>query len=173
LLGGATIKKCQLKVWKLRYLHYFSTSDVNMSIRRSEKHQGTQIYWFDLLLFNQNWINFEKPSKKSWFLSTFKVFQEFFNPGWKVADQTQKFVFLEVFRFFWHLYQQQVRRNSGWKESWAKIPVCSCTSVRKKVPSISTKYVFYYRNQGFKWAQKQNFSMRHFWENSILRFLLT
>ena len=124
MLGGATIKKCQLKVWKLRYLHYFSTSDVNMSIRRSEKHQGTQIYWFDLLLFNQNWINFEKPSKKSWFLSTFKVFQEFFNPGWKVADQTQKFVFLEVFRFFWHLYQQQVRRNSGWKESWAKIPVC-------------------------------------------------
>ena len=123
MLGGATIKKCQLKVWKLRYLHYFSTSDVNMSIRRSEKHQGTQIYWFDLLLFNQNWINFEKPSKKSWFLSTFKVFQEFFNPGWKVADQTQKFVFLEVFRFFWHLYQQQVRRNSGWKESWAKIPV--------------------------------------------------
>ena len=117
-------QKCQLKIWKLWYLHYFSTSDVNMSIRRSEKHQGTQIYWFDLLLFNQNWINFEKPSKKSWFLSTFKVFQEFFNPGWKVADQTQKFVFLEVFRFFWHLYQQQVRRNSGWKESWAKIPVC-------------------------------------------------
>ena len=29
-------------------------------------------------------------------------------------------------------------------------PIYSCTSVRKKVPSISTKYVFYYRNQGFK-----------------------
>ena len=123
LLGGATIKKCQLKVWKLRYLHYFSTSDVNMSIRRSEKHQGTQIYWFDLLLFNQNWINFEKPSKKCWFLCTFMVFQEFFNPGWKVAAQTQKFEFLEVFRFFWHQCCQQEWRNSGWKESWAKIPV--------------------------------------------------
>ena len=123
MLGGTTIKTCQLKVW---YLNYFSTSEVNMGIRRSKNHQGIQICWFDPLLFNQNWINFEKPSKKCWFLCTFMVFQEFFNPGWKVADQTQKFEFLEVFRFFWHQCCQQEWRNSGWKESWAKIPVWIC-----------------------------------------------
>ena len=70
----------------------------------------------------------KKPSKKKWFLSSFKFFQEFFNPGWKVADQTQKFEFLEVFRFFWHQCCQQEWRNSGWKESWAKIPVCTVES---------------------------------------------
>ena len=81
----------------------------------------------------KNWINFEKPSKKCWFLCTFTVFQEFFNPGWKVADQTQKFEFLEVFRFFWHQCCQQEWRNSGWKESWAKIPVCKSSKVSKAI----------------------------------------
>ena len=102
-----------------------------MGIRRSKNHQGIQICWFDPLLFNQNWINFEKPSKKCWFLCTFMVFQEFFNPGWKVADQTQIVEFLEVFRFFWHQCCQQEWRNSGWNESWAKIPVWKSPPITK------------------------------------------
>ena len=52
------------------FLHFWYQHEY----QKKQKHQIIQIFWFDPLLFNQNWINFEKPSKKIWFLSTCKVF---------------------------------------------------------------------------------------------------
>ena len=40
------------------------------------------------------------------------VFQSLFNFGWKVADQTNKFEFLDVFCFFWYPCWLQKWRNS-------------------------------------------------------------
>ena len=55
-----------------------------------------------------------KNGQKAWKNDCFLVvFQSLFNFGWKVADKTNKFEFLEVFCFFWYPCCPQERGNSG------------------------------------------------------------
>ena len=69
-----SIKSMKTTISQL-FLHFWSQH----GYQKKQKTSRNAICWFDPQLFNQNWINFEKPSKKCWFLCTFMVFQEFFN----------------------------------------------------------------------------------------------
>ena len=62
-----------------------------------------------------------KTIKKELIFVYFQGFSRVFQSRMKSSGSYQKFVFLEVFCFFWHLYWQEVRRNSGWNEFWTKI----------------------------------------------------
>ena len=97
---GATVAKFQNKVYKLWYILYFCAPEVKQGAKRSRNLQGTQIFKFGPLLFSQNKTNFEKPTKNAGFGLNFGHFWRFFNSDWKVAAQTLKFEFLEVFASF-------------------------------------------------------------------------
>ena len=59
------------------------------------------------------------------FYFNFGRFWRLLDSDWKVADQTQKFKFLEVFRFFWHAVWPQGRKTSGMKWFWRQVPLCA------------------------------------------------
>ena len=98
---------------KILSSHYFSIPVGNIGVKRSEILQGTQIFGFGPLLFILDWKTLEKPKKYTKMNTFLTVFQSLFNFGWKVADQTNKFEFLDVFCFFWYPCWLQKWRNSG------------------------------------------------------------
>ena len=59
------------------------------------------------------------------FYFNFGRFWRLFDCDSKVAGQTQKFEFLEIFRFFWHAVWPQGRETSGMKWFWRQVPLCA------------------------------------------------
>ena len=91
--------------------------------QRKQKVQRTWIYWFGALFFSQNWKIIKKPQnplKTAHFLT---FFQSFFSLGWKTAHKTKKIIFIEVFRFLWHLWHPRERKNKAWMKIWSDVPV--------------------------------------------------
>ena len=79
--------------------------------------------------FQSKLHKFQKTAQKMAFFSCFWFnfgrFWRFFSFDWKVAHQTKKFEFLEVFCFFWHPVCPQRRETSGAKWFWGQIPLCA------------------------------------------------
>ena len=95
------------------FIHYYCEFGGNMSTKRSKILQESQFFWFGVLFFSQNWVNFKKHSKLAKNSHFSAVFWSLFNFGWKTAHQTKKIDFLEEFRFFWYPYCPPTRDNSG------------------------------------------------------------
>ena len=82
-----------------------------------------------------------KIEPKTWKKCHFgAVFQNLCNFDWKTANQTKKFEFLAVFRFFWHPVWPQRRETSGAKWFRRQIPLCEGVCLNPRIQQLPNQF---------------------------------
>ena len=79
------------------------------------------------VFYTEIWLNLKKvwkTSKKVRILVSFPHFCRFFNSSWILAQNTTKFISIEVFHFIWHPTHPSIWLGSVWKELKTFLAVC-------------------------------------------------